>query len=161
MQDQYSLLRSITPIITSIACTRVFLEFHGLLFHSGTENPPSYESGTLPPYNGPGNDRKDDLGGSRRRNRRNLSLDFLVSDRGEFTTAQSTSAGVYELTTFENTTSGMEVSSSAGFTGSPPSARSAPTLWSANVSNHDRQHVGVATGYYSPPKVSFPYERIH
>ena len=121
MHDRSSFLRRITPSITSLACTRVFLELRGFILHSGTESLPPYASGTLPSYHGPGDDRKDALEGLRRRNRRNLSLDSFVSDLGE-TTTQSTSAGVYELTTLGNTVIGTDVSSIAGFTGSPSSA---------------------------------------
>ena len=118
MPDQCLILRSITPSITSLVCTRVFLELRGLFLHSGTEIPPPYASGTLPSYNGHGYDGKDHLGGSRRRDHRNLSLDFFVSDTGGMT-AQSTSAGTYEFTTFGHTT---EVGSGAGFPESPSNA---------------------------------------
>ncbi len=118
MHDRSLLLRRITPSITSLACTRVFLELRGLILHSGTENLPPYAPGTFPSYHGPGDDQKGSSEGLRRRNRRSLSPEFFVSDPGG-TTAQSTSAGVYELTNFGNTTIGTDVSSIAGFTGSP------------------------------------------
>jgi len=150
-------LRSITPSITSLACTRVILALRGLFLHSGTNSPPSYEPGTLPPYRASGTDRKD--ADSRRRSRQNLSLDFLVSDAGG-TTAQSTSAGVYELTTFGNTTFGMEVSSIAGITESPTSAPSAQIAYGASASIHDRPRFGQVSGYYSPATAAFPHEGI-
>ena len=118
MHDRSLVLHSITPSITSLACTRVFLELRGVILHSGRESPPPYASGTLPSYHARGDDRNDYLGSSRQHHRRNLSLDFFVSDAGG-TTAQSTSAGVYELTPFGNTTVGMEVNSIVGFTGRP------------------------------------------
>ena len=120
-------MRRITPSITSVACTRVFLELRGLILHSGAENPPSYAPDTFPSYHIPSDDRKDSLGGLQRRNRRNVSLDFFVSGPGG-TTAQSTSTGVYELTTFGNTTVGIEVSSIAS------SAPSAQTVYGASAS---------------------------
>lgn len=119
----------------------------GLFLRPGTENPPSYASGTLPPYYGPGEDRKDYLENSRRHNRRSLRTSDLG---GAGTTAQFTSAGAYELTTFGNTTFGSEVALSAGFVGSPSSA----------PSNAPRQHFGLATGYHSLPTDSFPYGSI-
>lgn len=151
------LLRSITPSITSLACTRVILALRGLFLHSGTDSPPIYEPGTLPPYRASGTDRK--AAGSRRRNRRNLSLDLLVFDAGRMS-AQSTSAGVYELTTFGNTTFGMEVSSIAGFTESPASAPSAEIAYGASASIHDRPRFGQVSGYYSPATAAFPHEGI-
>jgi hypothetical protein len=108
------------------------------------DGPPSYASGTSPPYRGSGTGRKD--GGSRRHNYQNLSLDFLVSDPGG-TTAQSTSTGVYELTTFGNTTIGMDMSSVAEFTGSPSSAPSAQIAYGASASSHDVQRFGLVSGY--------------
>jgi len=133
MRNRSLLLRRITPSITSLVCTRVFLELRGLLLHSGTESPPPYASGTIPWYHGAGDDRKDSLGGLRRHDRQNLSLDFFVSDPGG-TTAQSTSAGVHEPTTFGNTTVGTEVSSVAGFKWSPLSAPPARTVYGASAS---------------------------
>lgn len=127
MHDQSLHLRRITPSITSIACTRVFLELRGVILHSGTENPPSYAPNTLPSYHVPSDDQKDSLGGLQRRNRRNVSLDSFVSDT-EGTKAQSTSAGIYELTTFGNTTVGIEVISIAS------SAPSAQTVYGASAS---------------------------
>ena len=155
--DRCLLLPSITPSITSLACTRVILALRGLFLNSGTDSPPSYESGTLPSYRTPGTDRKD--AGSRRRNRRNLSLDFLVPDAGG-TTAQSTSAGVYELTTFGNSTFGMEVNSIAGFTESPASVPSAQIAHGASASIHDRPRYGQVSGYHSPTTATFPHEGI-
>ena len=157
MHDQCLILRSITPSITSLACTRVILALRGLFLHSGTDSPPSYESGTLPPYRASGTDRRD--AGSRRRNRRKPSLDFLVSDAGG-TTAQPTSEGVYELTTFGNTTFGMEVSPIAGFTESPVSAPSAQIAYGASAAIHDRPRFGQVSGYYSPTTASSPHEGI-
>ena len=157
MHDRCSILRSITPSITSLACTRVILALRGLFLHSGTDSPTSYEHSTLPPYRASGTDRKD--AGSRRRNHRHLSLNFFVSDaRG--TPAQSTSAGVYELTTFGNTTFGMEVSSIAGFTESPASAPSAQIAYGASASIHDRPCFGQVSGYYSRATAAFPHEGI-
>jgi len=148
-------MHSITPSITSLACTRVILALRGLFLHSGMDAPPSYTSGTLPPYRDSGTDRKD--GSSRRHNRRNLSLGFLASDPAG-TTAQSTSAGVYELTTFGNTTFGIEVSPVTGFTGSPSSAPSAHVAYGASTSVHDRQRFGLVSGYNSPVMAAFPHE---
>jgi len=105
MIDAYLLLHSITPSITSLACTRVFLALRGSYLHSGTDHS----------HHDPGDDRKDYHGGLRRCDDRNLSLDFFVSNPGG-TTAQSTSEGVYDITTF---TVGMEVNLVVGFTGSP------------------------------------------
>jgi len=147
--NQYSLLHSITPSITSLACNRIILALRGVLFHSGTDNPPPYASGTLPSYHRPSGNRDYHLDPSRRRDHGNLSLDFVVSDPGG-TTGQSASVGVYELTTFENTTFGMEVSSISGFTGSPSSA-----------SNHDQQHFSLRTGYHRPPTATLPSDGIH
>ena len=113
MIDAYLILRSITPSITSLACTRVFLALRGSYLHSGTGHS----------HHDPGDDRKDYHGGLRRRDDRNLSLDFFVSNPGG-TTAQSTSEGVYDLATFRTTTVGMEVNSIVGFAGGP-SAQSA------------------------------------
>ena len=118
-------LCSIAPSITSLACTRVILALRGLLLHSGTESPPPYASGTLPSYHDPSDDRNEYLGGSRRRDHRNRSLDFFVS-AAEETIGQSTSAGAYEFTTFGGTTSGTEVGSSVGFTGLPPDTKPIP-----------------------------------
>ena len=153
MHDSCLILHSITPNITSVTCTRVILALRGLFLHSGTDNPPPYASGTLPPYQDSGTDRKD--GGLRRRNRRNLSLDFPVSDP-EGTTAQSTSAGVYELTTFGNTTFGMDVGSVAGFTGSPSSVPSTQITYGASASVHDVQRFGLVSGYYTPATTANP-----
>ena len=141
---------SIAPSITSLACTRVILALRGVLLHPGTESPPPYASGTLPPYHDPSDGRKGHLGGSRRRGHQNLSLDFFVSEPGE-ATGQSTSAGAYEFTTFGDTTTGMEVGSSAGFTASV-----APSAQSASASNHDWQHMGLESGHHTPSTTSFP-----
>jgi hypothetical protein len=147
-------LRSITPSITSLACTRVILALRGLFLHSDTESPP-----TLPPYHNSGTHRKDLLGSPRRRNRRNLPFDPLVSDpRGA--TGRSTSVGVYDLTTFGNTTVGIEVSSFAGFAGGPPSAPSAQNAYGASTSIHDRQPVSLISGHYTPPTATFPHRGI-
>lgn len=152
MRDQCLPIRSLIPCITSLTCSRVFLEMRGLFLHPGLDNPPPYASGTLPPYHDPGDDRKDYLGSSRRHNRRGPLLDFLASDLGSGgTTPQFTSAGVYELTSFWNTTLGTEVISGAGFMGGPTSAPSASA---------QRQHFGLATGHHSLPTSSFPYESI-
>ena len=99
MHDRSSFLRRITPSITSIACTRVFLEL----------------SGTRPyAYGG--------------RNRRNRSMRTVIVRGPVGTTAQSTSAGAYALTTLGNTTIGTDVGSIAEFTWNPSSAPSAQTV---------------------------------
>jgi len=121
-------LRSITPSITSLACTRVILALRGSLLHSSVDGPSVYKSGTLRPS------CEDYLGGSRRPNRRKL-----------------TSVGVFELTTFGNTTVGAEVSSIAGFTGSPSCWPSAQNGYEVNSSFNYGQHFGRVSGYYSPP----------
>jgi hypothetical protein len=139
--NQCSPPHSVTPSIASIACARVILALRGMFLHSGTGSPPPYASGTLPSYHEPHHDRKEQCADSRR-NHQNFSLDFFASGPGG-TTEQSTSAGVYELTTFANTTVRMDVSSIAGFTGNPSCGPSA-------------QHFGMAAGYCSPPAASFP-----
>lgn len=154
MRDKYLHIHSLIPCIASITCSRVFLEMRGLFLHPGTENPPSYISDTLPPYHDPGSDQKYHLGSSRGHNHRNRLLDFLGSGG---TTAQLTSTGVYELTTFEDTTFGVEVSPSAGFIGSPSSA---PSTQPSNAPNHEQQHVCLATRYHIPPTASLPYENV-
>ena len=127
-------LRSITPSITSIACTRVILALRGLLLHSSVDGRSVYKSGTLQPS------RKDYLGGTRRPNRRKL-----------------TSVGFFELTTSGNTT---EVSSIAGFTGNPHGGPSAQNEYEVNSSFNDGQHSGRVSGYYSPPMFPFAHEGI-
>ena len=114
-------LRSITPSITSLACTRVILALRGLFLDSSVDGSSVYKSGTLRPS------RKDYLGGSRRPNRR-----------------KPTSTGVFELTTFGNTT---EVSSIAGFAGSPHGGPSAQNAYAVNSTFTDRQHSGRVSGY--------------
>jgi len=118
-------LRSITPSIASLACTRVILALCGLLLHSSVDGPSVYKSGTFRPS------RKGYLGGSRRPNRRKLA-----------------STAVFELTTFGNTT---ELSSIAGFMGSPSCGPSAQNAYEVNSSFNDGQHSGRVSGYYSPP----------
>lgn len=133
MHDWNLILPSIVPSIASVTCTRVFLELRGSILHSGTESPLPCTSGTSSSYRGSSHDRNDHLRSSRQHNRRNLSLDFFVSDPGG-TTAQSTSTGVYELTTFGNNIVGMEASSNVGFTGRLSSAPSAQTAYGASTS---------------------------
>ena len=103
--NSHLLLCSITPSITSLACTRVFLALRGYYLHSGTDDPPSRTENTLPSHHDPSEDQ-------------NLSLDFFTSGQ-EGTTAQSSSAGAYEVTTFGNTTVGMELGSIAESWGAP------------------------------------------
>jgi hypothetical protein len=64
--------------------------------------------------------------------------------------------GVYDLTTFGNTTVGIEVNSFAGFAGGPPSAPSAQNAYGASTSIHDRQRFGLISGHYTPSTAPFP-----
>lgn len=154
MHGRCSLLRSITPSVTSLTCTRVFLEFRGLFLHSGTESPPPYVSGTSSSYrDNPGDDRKGYLGGSLRRDHRNLSLDLFVSDPGG-TTGQSTSTGAYAFTTFGNTAVEMGVSPDGRLTAGPSRAQSP---YGQSALNNDRHQFGPATGNHDP-QPTFPHE---
>ena len=87
-------------------------------------------------------------------------MDIFVPGSGR-TTAQFTSAGVYEFTTFGDTTVEMEVGSIGGFLGSPSSAPSTQTRDGTRASNHERQHSGLEVGCYNPPTASFTHESIH
>ena len=148
IHDQCLLLRSITPSITSLACTRVFLALRGYYLHSGTNNPPSRTHNTFPSSHDP-----DDV--------RNLSLDFFASGRSG-TTARSTSAGAYEVTTFENTTVGMELGSIAESWGAPQylDPRQQQTAYGGSASNCDQKHLTLATECHSLPKTAFPNKGI-
>ena len=134
-------LRSITPSITSLACTRVILALRGLFLDSSVDGQSVHKSG---PSRNSGTDRK---------------LSLVLDLNGA--TGQFTSAGILELTTFGNTTVGAEVSSITGFTGSPSRGPSAQNAYEVNSSFNDGQHFGRVSGYYSPPMAPFPHEGIH